>query len=176
MNSLKNSWLSRVGIVVLAAAMVEILSIVQYQHVTKALLEETKLRSLVVMNSMAEEIQHTLDITEITMRENIWDVKRCMAHPDSVFPAMVRLIDDYPNAKGGFLAFRPYYYPSKGRLYEPYASVQPDGSIKAEQIAGPDHDYTLNEEYTWVLDNRRMPARLKPSAGWTWTCPGWETR
>ena len=154
MNSLKNSWLSRVGIVVLAAAMVEILSIVQYQHVTKALLEETKLRSLVVMNSMAEEIQHTLDITEITMRENIWDVKRCMAHPDSVFPAMVRLIDDYPNAKGGFLAFRPYYYPSKGRLYEPYASVQPDGSFKIEQIAGPDHDYTLNEEYTWILDNR----------------------
>ena len=155
MNSLKNSWLSRVGIVVLAAAMVEILSIVQYQHVTKALLEETKLRSLVVMNSMAEEIQHTLEITEITMRENIWDVKRSMAHPDSVFPAMVRLIDDDPNVKGGCLAFRPYYYPSKGRLYEPYASVQPDGSIKAEQIAGPDHDYTLNEEYTWVLDNRR---------------------
>ncbi len=92
MNSLKNSWLSRVCIVVLAAAMVEILSIVQYQHVTKALLEETKLRSLVVMNSMAEEIQHTLEITEITMRENIWDVKRSMAHPDSVFPAMVRLM------------------------------------------------------------------------------------
>jgi serine phosphatase RsbU (regulator of sigma subunit)/anti-sigma regulatory factor (Ser/Thr protein kinase) len=154
MASLKNSWLSRVGIVVLAAVMVEILSIVQYEHVQKALLEETDLRSRVVMNSMAEEIQHTLERTEITMRENLWDIKRSMAHPDSVFEAVVRLIDDDRNLVGGCLAFRPYFYPSKGRLYEPYASLQPDGTIKVEQIAGPDHDYTLNEEYMWVLDNR----------------------
>jgi len=154
MASLKNSWLSRVGIVVLAAVMVEILSIVQYEHVQKALLEETDLRSRVVMNSMAEEIQHTLERTEITMRENLWDIKRSMAHPDSVFGAVVRLIDDDRNLVGGCLAFRPYFYPSKGRLYEPYASLQPDGTIKVEQIAGPDHDYTLNEEYMWVLDNR----------------------
>ena len=154
MASLKNSWLSRVGIVVLAAVMVEILSIVQYEHVQKALLEETDLRSRVVMNSMAEEIQHTLERTEITMRENLWDIKRSMAHPDSVFGAVVRLIDDDRNLVGGCLAFRPYFYPSKGRLYEPFASLQPDGTIKVEQIAGPDHDYTLNEEYLWVLENR----------------------
>lgn len=154
MDSLRNSWLSRVGIVVLAAAMVEILSIVQYNRVRKALLEQTELRSRVVMNSITDVIQHTLERTEITMRENMWDVKRSMVHPDSVYSAMFRLIDGDPHVVGGCLAFRPYYYPSKGRLYEPYASLQPDGSIKIEQIAGPDHDYTLNEEYTWVLEHR----------------------
>ena len=154
MASFKNSWLSRVGIVVLAAAMMEILSIVQYNRVRKALLEETELRSRVVMNTMSEVILHTLERTEITMRENLWNVKRSMAHPDSVFSAVVRLIDDDPDVVGGCLAFRPDFYPSKGRLFEPYASIQPDGSILVEQIAGPDHDYTLNEEYIWVLDNR----------------------
>jgi serine phosphatase RsbU (regulator of sigma subunit) len=67
---------------------------------------------------------------------------------------VVRLIDDDRNLVGGSLAFRPYFYPSKGRLFEPYASLQPDGSIKVEQIAGPDHDYTLNDEFIWVMDNR----------------------
>lgn len=154
MASLKNSWLSRVGIVALAAGMVELLSIVPYERLRAALLEETELRSRVVMNAMADEIQHTLERAEITMRENLWDIKRSMAHPDSVFEAVVRLIDDDRNLVGGSLAFRPYFYPSKGRLFEPYASLQPDGSIKVEQIAGPDHDYTLNDEFTWVMDNR----------------------
>ena len=154
MVSLKNSWLYRVGLVVLAAVMVEILSIVQYNRVREALLQETELRSRVVMNSMSEVIQHSLERTEITMRENLWNVKRSMAHPDSVFSAVIRLIDDDPNAVGGCLAFKPNYYPSKGRLFEPYASLQPDGSIRVEQIAGPGHDYTLNEEYIWVLENR----------------------
>ena len=152
MVSFKKSRLWRVGIVVLAAVMVEILSIVQYQHVRQALLEETELRSLLVMKDMADVVQHTLERTEITLRENLWDVKRSMVHPDSVFGAMVRLIDEDPNIVGACLAFRPYYYPSKGRLFEPYASLQPDGSIKVDQIAGPDHDYTLNEEYAWVLE------------------------
>lgn len=152
MISLKNSWLSRVGIVILAAVMVEILSIVQYQHVRQALLEETELRSLVVMKDMAEVVQHTLQRTEIILMDNLWDVKRSMDHPDSVYGAMVRLINKDPNIVGACLAFRPYYYPSKGRLYEPYASLQPDGSVKVDQIAGPSHDYTLNEEYTWVLE------------------------
>lgn len=154
MASLKNSWLSRVGIVALAAGMVELLSIVQYQRLRTALLEETELRSRVVMNAMADEIQHTLERAEITMRENLWNIKRSMAHPDSVFEAVVCLIDDDRNLVGGSLAFRPYFYPSKGRLFEPYASRQPDGSIKVAQIAGPDHDYTLNDEFTWILDKR----------------------
>ena len=147
------------GIVVLAAVIVEILSIVQYNRVKKALLEETELRSRVVMNTMSEIILHSLERTEITVSENLWYVKRCMAHPDSVFSAVVRLVDDNPDVVGACLAFRPYYYPSKGRLFEPYASIQPDGSILVEQIAGPDHDYTLNEEYIWVLNHR--------CTGWT---------
>jgi serine phosphatase RsbU (regulator of sigma subunit)/anti-sigma regulatory factor (Ser/Thr protein kinase) len=152
MVSLKKSWLSRVGIVVLAAVMVEILSIVQYHHVRRALLEETELRSRVVMNAMVADIQHALERTEIALRENLWEVKRSMVHPDSVYGALVRLMNDDPNVVGTCLAFRPYYYPSKGRLYEPYASRQADGSIKFEQIAGPHHDYTQNDEYSWVLE------------------------
>lgn len=153
MISFKNGWISRVGIVVMAAVMVEIISVIQYQRLRKMMLEETGVRGRVVAGAMAEQIEHTLELVESTMRENLWDIRRSMAHPDSIYPALVRLIDDNPHVVGGCLAFSPYYYPSKGRLFEPYASKGPDGKITLSQIAGPDHDYTLNEEYQWVIDH-----------------------
>lgn len=160
MDSLKRSWLSRVGIVFIAAVLVEIISIVQYEQVRKMMEEEMSIRSRVVQNSMMQRIVHLLELTEQTMNENLWDVQRCLDDPDSVFVSMVRLIDDNPNVVGGCMAFLPDYYPSKGRLFEPYARKE-KGRILVEQIAGPDHDYTLNEEFTYVLDH------LKPS----WTDP-----
>lgn len=154
MDSNKKGWLSRVGIVVIAALMVEILSILQYDRIRQIMQEEMAIRGRVVLRAMVEKITHMLDLTENTMMENLWEVKRSMAHPDSVYGAMVRLIDDNPKVMGGCLAFEPYYYPSKGRLYEPYASKNPDGTISVSQLGGPDHDYTQNDEYQWVLDHK----------------------
>lgn len=150
MVSLKNSWLARVGIVVLAAVMVEILSIVQYRREMAALLEATELKSREVMNVMANHIQETLEFTEKTMQEHLWDLKRSMAHPDSIAPALVRLIQADPNVVGGSMAFTPHYYPSKGRLFRPCVTLGQDGTFRIEELAD---DYTLKEEYAWVLEH-----------------------
>jgi len=147
--------MSRVGIIILAAAMVELISVAQYEQVRGIMQEEMKSRGHLVLERLSEKIQHTLETTETTMREKLWDVRRSMAHPDSVFSAMVRLIDDNPDVVGGCLAFIPNYYPSKGRLFEPYARKERDGTYRIEQIGGPDHDYTLNEEYIWVMDHQQ---------------------
>jgi serine phosphatase RsbU (regulator of sigma subunit)/anti-sigma regulatory factor (Ser/Thr protein kinase) len=160
MDPLKKSWLSRVGLVFIAAVLVEIISIVQYEHVRKLMQEEMEIRSEVVMGAMMQRIEHLLELTEVTMKENLWDVQRCLNRPDSVFASMVRLIDDNPYVVGGCLAFVPHYYPSVGRLFEPYA-VKEKGKITVQQIAGPNHDYTRNQEFAFVLDS------LKPS----WTDP-----
>ena len=153
--------MSRVGLVVIAAVLVEAISIFQYQRLRSIMQQEMDIRNRIILGSMAKEIGHVLEITETTMQENLWDVRRSMAHPDSVFDAMVRLIDDNRNVVGGCLAFAPGYYPSKGRLYEPYASKKPDGTIEVFQMAGPDHDYTRNEEYLWVLEHR-IPSWTDP--------------
>lgn len=159
MNSKQKNWISQVGIVVIAAVMVEAISIVQYHRLRNIMQEESLMRGRIVVGAIAHDIQHTLDLVETTMRENLWDVKRSMAHPDSVFPAMIRLIDDNPHVVGGCLAFAPDYYPSKGRLFEPYAIKEKDGTVTVRQIAGPDHDYTQNDEYQWVIDHK--------TPGWT---------
>ena len=64
MDARKNSWLSRMGIVILAAVLMELISIAQYERIRKVMQEEMTIRSRVVMGSRANLIQHTLDITE----------------------------------------------------------------------------------------------------------------
>ena len=152
MKIVQKNWLSRIGIVVIAAIMVAVISIVQYRSVRDIMEEEMEVRSRVVQRSISAEIGHMLELTEATMRENLWEVKRSLHNPDSVFSAMVYLIDDNPHVAGGCLSFVPDYYPSKGRLFEPYA-YKKDGSIHVEQIAGPNHDYTQNPFFQIVADS-----------------------
>lgn len=154
MRSLKTgSWLPRFGIVVMAAVLVEFISVVQYRRVRSMLAEEMELRSHTAMQSRVNEIEHVLSLTETTMAENEWDVLRSLSHPDSVFSALARLIDDNPYVVGARVAFVPYFYPSIGRLYEPCARKGKDGSVSFAQIAGPSHDYTVDEDYLWARDS-----------------------
>lgn len=143
--------MSRMGIVVIAAVMVEIISIVQYGRIRNVMLEQMAVRSRIVVGRMVSKIGHALEITETTMRENMWEVRRSLANPDSVYTALVHLIDDNPHVIGGCMAFMPGYYPSRGTLYEPYV-YKVDGSIERQQIAAPDHDYTQHEAYRRVVE------------------------
>ena len=61
MKPLKNSsWLPRFGIVVVAAVLVELISVVQYRRVRSMLAEEMELRSHTAMQSRVNEIEHVL--------------------------------------------------------------------------------------------------------------------
>lgn len=154
-----NSWITRIGIVVIAAIVVEIISVIQYQRVRSMLGEEMDLRTHVVMITMAHEIEHVLELAETTMAENEWDIVRNLNQPDSLFPVVRRLVDNNVHVVGSCLAFVPYYYPSKGRLFEPYAFKDKEGNISLVQLGGPDHDYTENDEFKWSYDSLR--------SGWT---------
>lgn len=154
------SWLSGTGIIMIAAVLVEAISVFQYQRVRKMMGEEMEVRSHVVVGSIASDIVHMMEITEVTMCENLWDVKRGLVHPDSIYRSLYHLIDDNPHILGGCLAFVPDYFPSKPGLYEPYASKE-EGVISYSQIAGPDHDYTQNPTYQRVLKTQ-TPAWSDP--------------
>ena len=153
MKKFDSGWITRIGIVIVAAVLVEVISVVQYQRLRSMMGEEVNLRSKVVLGAMVHEIEHMLELTEITLAENKWDIMRHLSNPDSLFPVMTRLIDDNPNVVGGCLAFLPYYYPSKGRLFEPYARKLADGTIVTEQLASPEHDYTQNGEFIWAMEH-----------------------
>ena len=152
--------MSRVGIVVIAAVMVEVISIIQYERVRNLLMEEIDIRGRVTLGLASNVIGNVFDITEATMKENLWEVRRSLSHPDSTFTAMVHLIDDNPYIQGGWIAFVPDYYPAKGRLFEPYA-FKAGGSIVLQQLGGDDHDYSKNDSFQKVLETG-APAWLDP--------------
>ena len=151
MKSVNKNWLFRIGIVFLAALMVEAISIVQYRRILSIMEEEMDVRSRVVLGAVADRIGHVLELTETTMDENLPYLRQRLDNPDSIAKCMEYLIDDNPRVVGGCIAFIPNYYRSKGRLFEPYASKE-NGTIVIRQIAGPDHDYTKNAFFQRALE------------------------
>ncbi|MBQ7253995.1 MAG: SpoIIE family protein phosphatase [Bacteroidales bacterium] len=144
---------ARLLIIVIAALMVEAISVAQYQQMRNLVDNELTVRARLVTNSISRSARHTLELTEATMRENMWDIRRNLNNPDCTFNAIVRLIDDNPNVVGGCMAFIPDYYPSKGRLFEPYVYKKGDGYV-IEQIADIEHDYTNNDAFNKVLETK----------------------
>ena len=151
MKTVRSNWLSRLGIVVIAALLVAAISVVQYQRLRSIMDKERDIRSHMVLRALSNRIVGVLDLAEATMAENLLYLKRSLDNPDSVFKAMEYLIDDNPHILGGCIAFIPYYYPSKGRLFEPYA-VKEGGAILTRQIADTEHDYTKNRFFIRALE------------------------
>ena len=141
---------SRLVLILLAALVLELVSIVQYCYTRNLLRKEEARITRVQLTMNSEIILHTLEEAEMTMRENAWNVSRCLACPDSLFGAALRMIGSNPLVAGSCIAVVPDYYPEKGRLFEPYAH-KVDGVPLVEQIAGPDHDYTTGPDFARAL-------------------------
>ena len=137
---------SRLVLILLAALVLELVSIVQYYYTRNLLRQEEARITRVQLTMNSEIILHTLEDAEMTMQENAWNVTRSFACPDSLFGAALRMIGSNPLIAGSCIAVIPDYYPEKGRLFEPYAHKE-DGLPVVEQIAGPDHDYTAGPDF-----------------------------
>ena len=143
----------RIGIIVIAALMVEAISVIQYRQLRQMVDKDMQTRARIVTNSISRNVRYNLELTEATMRENMWDIRRSLSNPDCTYNAIERLIDDNPNVVGGFLAFIPDYFPSEGYYFEPYVHKRGDKYIK-EQLAGADHDYTQHPAYLEALNSK----------------------
>ena len=100
---------------------------------------ETKVSSLRVSSYMWR--------AEVAVQNTSWVVHRNLHHPDSMFTLVTHLVKHSPVMSGAGIMFTPYYYPEKGRLYEPYAYRDKDGNIKQQQVASDKHDYLNREIY-----------------------------
>lgn len=141
-------------IVICAAMIVELVSILQYSRLRKLVMEGLERESSAELWSKTEMINHTLESAEATLQDHLWDMNRNLYCADSMFNAAKRLVETNPDIVGGFIAFVPDYYPEKGRLFEPYARKS-GGQIKVSQIASRDHDYTANPNYRKAMAEGR---------------------
>lgn len=141
---------SRLVLILLAALFLEVVAVVQYTYTRNMLIQEEERITRMELTMESDVILNTLREAELSMRENEWSVLQSLAHPDSLFGAAERMIESNPRVAGACIAVLPDYYPAKGRLFEPYAHKE-GGRIVVEQIAGPDHDYTLGPDFQRAL-------------------------
>ena len=141
---------SRLILILLTALLLELVAALQYTYTRNLLIKEEERITRMELTMESEIILHTLEEAELSMFENEWSVRESLAHPDSLFGAVGRMIESNSNVAGACIAVLPDYYPEKGRLFEPYAHRE-DGRILVDQIAGPDHDYTLGPYYQQAL-------------------------
>ena len=141
---------SRLILILLTALLLELVAALQYTYTRNLLIKEEERITRMELTMESEVVLHTLEEAELSMYENEWSVKESLAHPDSLFGAVGRMIESNSSVAGACIAVLPDYYPEKGRLFEPYAHRE-EGRILVDQIAGPDHDYTLGPYFQQAL-------------------------
>ena len=142
-------------IIVMAALLLELVSVVQYYYTHRLLEKELDKRAESELRIKAMMVTGTLNVMQNTLKEHLWDVERNISHADSMFEAAKRTIMVNPEVMGCFMAFVPDYYSEKGRLFEPYA-YKYDGHIHTRNLAEKEGvDYPSNPTFIKMLEEEK---------------------
>ena len=143
--------MSSLAVIILAALLLQLANFVQDQYTRSRLTRELEDRMDSELSFKTSFIRSTLSEAERTMLEHVSDMQAHLSRPDSLFSVTRRLIQVNPQAVGGCMAFIPDYYPSKGRLFEPYAFKE-DGVVRVTDIGNDGHDYTAHPSFRSVVE------------------------
>ena len=142
--------------IIAAALLVELFSAAQYYYAHDLLEKELDHRAEGELRVKAILIRGILNVMAKTVDEHVWDIKRNINRPDSMFDVATRIIQNTHKAEGSCLVFTPGFYASKDSLFEPYAYKSGNGIEVKDLCANGDHDYTQHPAY------KKMEKELKP--------------
>ena len=134
-------------LMMIAAVLVEITSIVQYLYAQKGIQEAVEHHAQGELRIKSLKIQNVMNEVEVAVREMAWAVERDIARPDSMQSVTLRLLADNDIIVGSAVAFQPYYYKQHGRQFSPY-SFRHNGHIVSKQLGTDQYDYHHMEWYT----------------------------
>ena len=140
-------------LIIIAALLLELTTAVMY-YSAQDIIYATKTRLVKQeMNSAAMSIRKQLAKVEATINNYAWVVSGDVEKSEWLFETSRQLLDHNPFLLGCGVAFRPDFYPKKGRWFEPYAVRRPDGHIESMQLGSMHHDYSQKEFYAFTLEN-----------------------
>ena len=145
-----SDWLKKRAVlivIILAAVLLEVISAIQYRYTRGLLEEELEKSALQDLMTSALRIQEIVVKAEVGVSSQVWHTQRHLDDPDYMNMLVASMAQDGgANIVGAGIGFKPYYYPSKGKLYEVYGRETED-SVEVEQIASEQHDYTQTDFY-----------------------------
>ena len=142
-------------VLILSAALLLVsVGVVQYFYTRYLLSKEEERISRMELTSHIDLVVSTLKDVESSMQDHSWSIRLSLLQPDSLFGATRRIVESNPLVDGACIATVPDYYPKKGHLFETYAHRE-GGGIVVEQIAGPDHDYTLTPDFAKAVREKK---------------------
>ncbi len=140
-------------IIISAVLLLELLSAAQYILTHNLMEDELEKHAELELTMKAIIMRGMVGDSERTLKSHIMEVKNNLDYPDSMYNIAARIIKYYPHLKGCGIAFNPYYYKNKGKLFEPYA-LKTDSNIVFKQVAGSNFDYTKDGFYTFIQEKK----------------------
>ena len=95
-----------------------------------------------------QHINGVLMAVEVAVENTVPEVESTLSNPDGMYGIVRNLLELNPNIIGSTVAFEPYYYPSKGEQFSPYAYRDINGEIQTKQLGTDDYVY---HDMDWYL-------------------------
>ena len=140
---------SSLTVIIAAAILLQTISAVQYYSTRNLLADELEERAESEMTTKAVIVKNALNLAENSLSGHIWDLKRNIAYPDSMYEVMEWVLRSHPHLTGCWVAYVPDHSPKQGRLFEPFVWWD-HGEIRHAEIAAEGFDYTQNSYYKRV--------------------------
>ena len=145
---------ARQGLLIIIAAVLalEATGLLQYYFSRKAVREEADNRARSEMQVARLTTEKTTLTIEGSAYALAWLLEDYVDTPEVYLDEMQRVMDVTPVIMNSFIAFEPYYYPDRGRWYEPVLSRISGNNYERLQIASETHDYFASEWYKTVME------------------------
>ena len=98
-----------IALIVIAAILVEVTSIIQYMYAQEGILRSVENRAQGELRIKSLKIQNVMNEIEVAVREMAWAVERDLDKPGSMVTITQRLLDDNKIIVGSAVAFEPNY-------------------------------------------------------------------
>ena len=144
--------ISAIALILLAGALIELISLTQYNYAHSMVEEGLDNRAESEMTLKAVIVKSMLKSHEDMVRNYLWPIQHQLKKPDAIPRIIKRIVASNNDVMTCFTAFTPGYYPDRSRLFEPVA-IRSGDSIYTKQVASESHDYTQREYYQQAVLN-----------------------
>lgn len=135
--------------IIIAVTILMAVSLSYYFYVRYDTLQRAQRRAEFTLKYADKLIRTRLDKVETIVGAMRLRAEYLLDDPDKMFVVSQHAVESSPQIVSAAVGFKEFYYPEKGRWFEPAASRLGSDSSLVDQVGSETHDYTKME---WFLD------------------------